>query len=191
MLWLKPFGFSNSQSLAVKKEYAQKHQLVTLSDLAKISSTLNIAAPPEFLMRPDAFPGLSQVYGLRFKKIIQVDPNLMYSAINNQKVELIAAFTNDGRLRGYNLITLKDDKNFYPSYHAAPVVRRAVLEAHPQIYSALACLFGSIDEEIMMKLNYKVDVEGMSPREVARQFLNSLEGNLTNATEPQKDRIGK
>ena len=62
---------------------------------------------------------------------MQVDPNLMYSAIENQKVDVIAAFTTDGKLQKHNLVTLKDDKEFYPPYHAAPVIREAILEHSP------------------------------------------------------------
>jgi osmoprotectant transport system permease protein len=171
LLWLEPFGFSNSQSLALKKDFAQKHQIYSLSDLNRISNDLKIAAPPEFLKREDGFPGLSKVYGLTFKKIMQVDPNLMYSAIENHKVDVIAAFTTDGKLQKHHLVTLKDDKEFYPPYHAAPVIREAVLKSHPEIGQALAPILGFINEEKMRDLNYLVDVEGFSPAEAARQFL--------------------
>ncbi len=174
LLWLEPFGFSNSQSLALKKDFAQKHHIRSLSDLARVSSYLKIAVPPEFLKRADGFPGLGKIYGLKFKEIIQVDPNLMYSAIENQKVDVLAAFTTDGKLQKHNLITLKDDKAFYPPYHAAPVIREASLTSHPEIRQALAPLFGLITEKAMTELNYKVDVEGLSPAETVRQFLEKF-----------------
>ena len=175
LLWLEPFGFLNSQSLAVKKDYAQKHHLKSLSDLKQISSNLTLAAPPEFLKRPDAFPGLNQAYGFNFKNIMQVDPNLMYAALDHQKVDVIAAFTTDGQLQKYNLLPLKDDKKFYPPYEAAPVIRQSALKAYPQIYNALTPLFGHITDEKMIEMNRKVDSEGLSPAEVARQFLSELE----------------
>lgn len=171
LIWLDPFGFSNSQSLAIERDFAQKRDIHTLSDLARISNDLSIAAPPEFLKRADGLPGLSKVYGFKFQRIMQVDPNLMYSAIENHKVDVIAAFTTDGKLEKYNLVTLKDDKKFYPPYQAAPVIREASLELHPEIRQALAPILGFITEEKMRDLNYKVDVEGLSPAEAARQFL--------------------
>jgi len=174
LLWLEPFGFSNSQSLALKKDFAEKHQIHSLSDLALISNDLRIAAPPEFLKRADGFPGLSKVYGLTFKKMMQVDPNLMYSAIENQKVEVIAAFTTDGKLQKHNLVTLKDDKEFYPPYYAAPVIRETILIAHPEIQQVLGPVLGFITEEKMTDLNYRVDVEGRSPAEAVRQFLSEF-----------------
>lgn len=171
LAWLKPFGFSNSQVLAINTEYAMRHQIRTLSDFSQVSHLLSIAAPAEFLKRRDGLPGLFQTYGLHFKNIIQVDPNLMYLAIKNKKVDVIAGFSTDGKLQKHNLLKLVDDKKFYPSYESAPIVRQSVLDTHPEIYYALSPLFGFIDQEKMMGLNYQVDVEGKSPKDVARQFL--------------------
>lgn len=174
LTWLSPFGFSNSQTLAITPDCAQRHQVKTLSDLKHISHTLTIACPPEFLKRPDALPGLLKVYGLRFKDIIQMDPNLIYTAIDNDKVDVVTAFSTDGKLQKYKLLVLKDDQHFYPSYEAAPIVRQATLALHPEIYPALVHLFGAINQKKMMELNYQVDVEGKSPKEVAHQFLEDI-----------------
>lgn len=171
LIWLNPFGFSNSQALAISRNYAERHQIRTLSDLVQLSQNLTIAAPPEFLKRPDGLPGLLKAYGLEFKNIIQVDPNLMYLAIKNKAVDVIAAFSTDGKLQKHNLITLVDDKQFYPSYEAAPVVRQAILKNHPEIAQAITPLLGIMSQETIRELNYQVDVEGKSPPEVVRQFL--------------------
>ncbi len=171
LLWLEPFGFSNAQSLAVERDFAEKYHLTSLSDLAKISPSLKIAAPPEFLKRPDAFLGLSQAYGLKFKHILQVAPNLMYAALENKKVEIVAAFTTDANLQKHDLVPLKDDKNFYPLYQAAPVLRAQTLLSYPYLSSILSPLLGLITEEKMRALNYKVEGEGLSPTEVVREFL--------------------
>lgn len=170
-VWLDPFGFSNSQTMAIHVDYAEQNQIKTLSELARTSHELNIAAPPEFLKRPDALPGLIKWYGLKFKKILQMEPNLMYAAIKNKKVDVIVAFSTDGKIQQSNLVSLVDDKNFYPSYEAAAVARQSLLDVHPEIYQALSPLFGGITHEKMMRLNYQVDVEGKSPSEVVQRFL--------------------
>ena len=171
LLWLEPFGFSNSQSLSVQKNCAEKYDITTLSDLGRISRHLTIAVPPEFLMRADGLPHLSKIYNLNFKKILQLDIGLLYTAIGHQKVDVIVSFTTDGKAEKYNLKILKDDKNFYPPYDAAPVIRKETLKTYPEIYKALKPLFGLITENIMKKLNYEVDVKGNSPKNVARAFL--------------------
>lgn len=174
LFWLPPFGFSNSQSLAIRKEDAKKYNIYTISDLSLHSKALKIAAPPEFLKRPDAFPGLKKAYELSFKKVMQVDPNLMYKAINYKKVDVIGAFTTDGNLQKYDLLVLKDDKGFYPPYQASPVVRKAVFESLPQLREVLALLEGKISQEKMTTLNALVDINGQSPAKVAKDFLAEL-----------------
>lgn len=174
LVWLKPFGFSNSQTLALKKDFAQAGHIASISDLAKVSKSLTLAAAPEFLKRPDAYPGLSQAYGLVFKKVIQIEPTLSYAALQNNYVDVIGANTTDGKLQKYHLILLKDDSGFYPSYEAAPIIRKETLKKNPQIYEAISPLLGLITQERIIQLNYQVDGAGKSPYDVAKAFLNDF-----------------
>jgi osmoprotectant transport system permease protein len=169
--WLAPYGFENSESLAVKEQFALVHHLVTLSDLATLSKKITIGVLSEFFVRPDGLPGLQTTYELSFKKIIQMQPALLYEAIKNDEVEAIEAFTTDGRTREYNLRILKDDKHFYPAYYAAPIVRTSVLKNHPEIVQALRPLANSINNKLMQDLNYLVDVKKKDPQQVAHDFL--------------------
>jgi osmoprotectant transport system permease protein len=116
LIWLKPFGFSNSQSLAVPKKFAQDYNITCITDLASLSSHLCLAAPPEFLKRKDGLLNLSRVYGLKFKNVLQIDISLLYRVLDHKDVDIIVAFTTDGKIKKYNLILLQDDKNFYPPY---------------------------------------------------------------------------
>ena len=169
--WLAPFGFNNSQTLAVTNQFAKQYQIQTLSQLVPYAPQLTLAAPAEFLKRSDAFPGLKRVYGFQFKNIRQMQPDLMYQAIKNNNVNVIEVFTTDARIKEYQLTALQDDKHFYPPYDAAPVIRDATLKAHPQIRQALAPLAGLINNQTMLQLNYQVDVLHQSPQQVARRFL--------------------
>ncbi|AIT62684.1 glycine betaine ABC transporter substrate-binding protein [Coxiella burnetii] len=171
LIWLNPFGFNNSQTLAVRADFAKQHRLKTLSDLAVISPRLTISAPAEFLKRPDALPGLKRVYGFRFKRVIQMQPDLIYQAIRNKDVNVIEVFTTDGRIPAYHLVPLEDDKHLYPPYYAAPVIREAFLKAHPEVEKALAPLAGLIDEKTMQHLNALVDIKHESPKKVVHDFL--------------------
>lgn len=128
LVWLAPFGFDNSESLAVTEQFAQQYQLVNLSDLNQVASQLTLATPAEFLKRPDGLPGLTRTYGFQFKKIVQMQPDLVYQAIQNKNVQVIEAFTTDGRIAEFQLRVLKDDKHFYPPYYAAPIIRNSTLK---------------------------------------------------------------
>ena len=171
LIWLQPFGFNNSQSLAVQESFAKTHHLKTLSELAILSPQLTVAAPPEFLKRPDGLPGLKKVYHFKFKKIIQMQPDLMYAAIKNNDVDVIEVFTTDGRISAYHLTVLEDNKRFYPPYYAAPVIRAAFLQAHPEVKKALAPLAGLINQQTMQYLNSLVDIQHETPEQVAHNFL--------------------
>ncbi|MBL8675820.1 MAG: hypothetical protein JNJ47_00085 [Alphaproteobacteria bacterium] len=170
--WLAPFGFSNSQSLAVRKDFAEANNLKCLSDLVPLSKNLNIAVPPEFLKRPDGLINLKKTYRFNFRNVIQVSPPLMYVTIQHQKAEIIASFTTDGKLRSANLIILKDDKNIYPSYQAAPVLREVIYLKYPQIEKALSPILGIMSEQKMIDLNSKIEEQGQSPSIVVREFLS-------------------
>ena len=171
LTWLPPFGFENSQTLAVRNDFAQQHNLATLSDLQSIASRMTVATPAAFLQRPDGMPGLKRVYHLNFRQVFIMQPNLMYAAIKNKDVDSILVFTTDGRIRAYHLKPLADNLHFYPPYYAAIVVRTEILRKHPEIEKALAPLFGAIDTKTMRRLNYAVDVQHQTPAYVAHHFL--------------------
>ena len=173
LIWLAPFGFNNSQMLATTQSFAQDHGMTNLSQLANMSGQLSIAAPPEFFKRADALPGLAKVYGFKFKKIFQVQLDLVYQSLKDKAVNVIEVFSTDGRIPAYHLTVLKDDKHFYKPYYAAPVIRSAILKSHPEIAEALKPLAGLIDEKTMRHLNYLVDVNHVSPEKVAHDFLQS------------------
>jgi len=96
---------------------------------------------------------------------------LKYPAILSGEVDVINAFSTDGLLKRYDMVILQDDKNFFPSYLAAPVVRNALLEIHPEVGESLKKLAGLIDETLMIDMNYQVDEEKKDPQMVAREFL--------------------
>jgi len=171
LIWLKPFGFSNAQTLAVRDAFAKQQHLRNLSDLAKISSQLSIAAPAAFIKREDALPALQRAYHFKFKQIIEMQPDLVYSAIDNKTVNVIEVFTTDARIQAYHLLPLLDNKHIYPPYYAAPVIREAVLKKHPEIRTALAPLAGLINEKTMRHLNAEVAIQHKTPKSVAHQFL--------------------
>lgn len=171
LTWLQPFGFTNKPTLAIIKDLADSHNIDTLSDLQPYAKDLVVSSTPESLKRPDQLPGLKEAYNLEFKKVIQVDPNLIYSSIQHGSADVIVACATDGRLKHYNLRTLRDDKNHYISYDAAPIIRQSVLHEHPEIQKALEPILGLISEKDIIDLNYQVDVEGLPPAKVAREFL--------------------
>ena len=169
--WLEPFGVNNAYTITVRKEEAEKHGWEKISDLKEHAADLRAGFEPEFIERPDGYPGMVETYGFDFKSVNEMDPGLMYKAIANGEVDVICAFATDGRIPAYNLKVLEDDMQFFPPYYAAPIVRDAVLEEHPEIAEALEPLGGLLDNETMQKLNFRVDEQHQDPRDIAREFL--------------------
>ncbi|MGH4050612.1 MAG: glycine betaine ABC transporter substrate-binding protein [Clostridium sp.] len=170
---LNPLGFNNTYVLAVRKDFASKNNLNTISDLAKISSTLKAGFTMEFANRPDGYPGVQKKYGLDFKSVKGVDAGLRYTALSNNETQVLDAFSTDGLLKKFDLKLLKDDKSFFPPYYAVPIVNADTLKKYPELKDVLNLLEGKITDDTMRALNYKVD-NGEQSRKVAEEFLRSI-----------------
>jgi len=174
--WLPPIGFNNTYAIAVRAEQAEEMGWLTISDLARASSGLRAGFTAEFAERPDGYPGLKNAYGLGFTKMLDLDPGLMYQALAEGQVDVICAFATDGRIAEYNLLTLRDDRSFFPPYDAAPVLRAEILRAHPELRDVLAAMAGTISDEEMRRMNRAVDVLSQDPATVARQWIRTQIG---------------
>lgn len=130
---------------------------------------------PEFKERSDGYPGLQEVYELDGLHVLEMNPNLMYSAVYNNRVDVISGYTTDGRVEAYDLRILEDDMAFFPPYDLAPVVHTATLEQYPQLQQVFGALDGLIDEEKMIELNSRVDQHGEYPPQVIRDFLSDTD----------------
>lgn len=168
---LEQMGFSNTYVLAVTQETANRYNLKSITDLAKVGYNLTAGTTFEFLNRQDGIPGLMEFYGFKFKNTIGLDSSPRYLAIVNKETDVVDAFSTDGLLQKFQLVTLKDDKNFFPPYYAVPVITREALEKYPEIEVIVEELGALLTDEIMRGLNYKVDEEQMEPQIVAREFL--------------------
>lgn len=171
ILWLDIYGFNDTYALAVKNEIAKKYNLNTYDDLAKVSNQLSFGAEYDFFEREDGYNGLKDTYGLKFKDTKEIDIGLKYEAIGNGQVDVINAFSTDGLLKEYDLKVLEDNKNFFPPYQAATLVREETLEKYPELRAVLDKLAGKISEDEMILMNFYVDKEKQDPQEVARDFL--------------------
>ncbi len=171
--WLSPLGFNNTYTLAVTDKVYQQYGVKTFSDLAKISENLVFGAEHEFFDRQDGYDGLVLKYSMKFKgEPRKMNVSLKYQAIGNEDMDVTDAFSTDGAIKQYNLKVLTDDMGFFPPYYAAPIIKNATLEKHPELEDILNALANVIDDAAMTDLNYKVDVEGKDVAKVAKEFLN-------------------
>lgn len=171
LVWLEPLGFENGYTLAITQETNEGLNAETYSDLVPVSNEMVFGGPHPFYERIDGYEAMVETYGYNFKETESLDPNIMYDALNEGEVDVIPAFTTDGRIARFNLVSTKDDKNFFPPYYAAPVVRQEVLDSHPKLEEIVNELGGKISEEEMSEMNAKVDLDGEDPEDVAKNFL--------------------
>ena len=167
---LKPMAYQNTYAVAVPKKIAQEYGLKTISDLKKVEGHLKAGFTLEFNDREDGNKGLQKVYGLHLQ-VSTMEPALRYQAIQSGDIQITDAYSTDAELARYDLVVLQDDKQLFPPYQGAPLMKEALLKKHPELEGILNQLAGKITAEQMSQMNYQVGVEGKSANQVARDFL--------------------
>ncbi|QQR91748.1 MAG: ABC transporter permease/substrate-binding protein [Myxococcales bacterium] len=171
---LCPLGFENSYGLALRKDQALRLGLQTISELSTLSESLSVSGDHEFFARPE-WERLREVYGLQFKQIRGMDSSLMYKAAANGSVDVIAAFTTDGRIDAFDLVLLRDDRQAFLPYDAIIMVNHALTDEAPGVVELLIGLCGSMNSEQMRRLNLSVDDGELEPEEAAKAFLDDMQ----------------
>ncbi|HEY8852330.1 MAG TPA: glycine betaine ABC transporter substrate-binding protein [Gemmatimonadaceae bacterium] len=172
--WLPPLGFQNTYAIAVTRQSATRYHLRTLSDLARESPHLTAGFTADFIGRSDGLVGLERVYGIRPRTVRPLAPAVKYQALASGAVDVIDGYSTDGLLSKYDLVTLVDDRHFFPPYEAAALVSGQLDQQSPAAIAALTLLSGRLDEQTMRKLNRRVEVDGEDVRRVASDELAAL-----------------
>jgi len=172
--WLPPLGFQNSYAIAVRRETAARYHLRTLSDLARESGHLVAGFTPDFIGRPDGLAGLARVYGVHPRAVRPLAPAVKYQALASGAVDVIDGYSTDGLLSKYELVTLADDKHFFPPYEGAAVVGTRMTRERPEAIAALTMLSGVLDESRMRVLNRRIEVDGEDVKRVAADALRDI-----------------
>jgi osmoprotectant transport system substrate-binding protein len=170
----EPLGFENTFAIVIRGEDAQHLHLRRMSELVPVAPKWRIGVGFEFLERSDGFRAWSERYGLHFAQQPSVmDLGLIYRALQDHKVDIVAGNSTDGVIDSLHLVILEDDRHYFPPYDAVPIVRRATLEKFPQLRGTLAELGGKITGSDMRHLNYLVDGEQRDVAAVVRDYRQS------------------
>ena len=171
---LKQMKFNNTYVMAVTQETAKKYNLKTISDLAKVGGSMTSGTVFEFTNREDGLSGLQKAYGFKMGKSLSLDGSPRYTALVNGEVDVIDAFSTDGLLKKFNLVTLEDDKKFFPPYYAIPIISSEKLAECPEVTEVLNELRPHLTQDVMIDLNYRVDELQQSPKKVSKDFLKEV-----------------
>jgi osmoprotectant transport system substrate-binding protein len=171
---LPSLGFNNTFAIVVRGEDARRLNLKTISDAAPHTREWRPGFGFEFMERPDGYQGLARVYGLAFAEPPRIlDLGLLYRALLEKQVDLVAGNSTDGLLSARDLIQLQDDQHYFPPYDAVPIARPETLARYPEVRAALLDLAGKINDQEMRRMNYAVDGEHRDAADVARDFLKA------------------
>lgn len=165
-----PLGFENNYALAMREADARANGIRRISDLVPHAPRLVIGGDYEFFGRPE-WPAIQDRYGLVFASRRTMDQSLMYQAAAQGDVDVISAFSTDGRITAFGLTVLEDDRTAIPPYDAVMLVSDRLQRDHPDVVDALRALVEAIDADEMRLMNQAVDDEGRSPASVAGDFL--------------------
>jgi len=182
LVWLNPANMNNTYAFAMQRKRAEAENISTMSQLVEKIEHIRQTDPDnnwmlgldlEFSGRSDGMKPLQKAYNMELDRpqIRQMDPGLVYNAIRDGFVEAGLVYATDGRVKGFDLKVLEDDKGFFPSYAVTPVVRQDTLDANPGLAEALNTLSGKLTNEAITTLNARVDIDHQTPQQVARDFL--------------------
>ena len=165
-----PLGLNNTFAIVIRGEDARRLQIRTISQAAAYSRQWRAGFGYEFMERPDGYAGLVKTYGLQFAQPPRImDLGLLYRALKDKQVDLVAGAATDGLIAALDLVVLDDDQHYFPPYDAVPIVRREAFNRQ-EVRSVLAELAGKITEEDMRKLNYALDGEHRDVTTVVTDF---------------------
>lgn len=179
ILCLGPLGFENAYGLAMKRSRAEALNITTIDDLARHARGLSIGGDFEFFGRPE-WEAIRETYRLDFAERQQYQSTFMYSAVDSGDVDVISAFTSDGRIAAYDLIVLDDPRQAIPPYDAVLLLSPQAA-ADPVILRALQPLISAIDDEAMREANRIVDVDGQSISAAAEYLREVIDDNRSPA----------
>jgi osmoprotectant transport system substrate-binding protein len=170
--WLDSLGFNNTFAMVIRGEDARRNTIATLSEAAAYATGWHLGVGYEFQQRPDGLQGLLKSYRLPLEGLPKtMDLGLLYQALEQGQVNMVAGNVTDGRLSVLDAVVLQDDKHYFSPYDCGLVVRADRLKDNPHLQQALAELSGQFTDVTMRKLNQQVDGEHRPVRNVAEQFL--------------------
>ncbi|HXD47100.1 MAG TPA: ABC transporter permease/substrate-binding protein [Pseudolabrys sp.] len=169
---LGSLGFENAYTLAMSRRQADALGIHSLADLAAKGGGLTIASDYEFFARPE-WKAVRDAYGLRFRQQRTMQPDFMYRAVAAGEIDVISAYSSDGQIAQYDLVTLDDPKHVFPPYDAILLV--APKRVHDdKLIAALKPLVGAIGVEVMREANLRGAQGDTTPDAVAQWLAGKI-----------------
>lgn len=164
-----PLGFSNDFAILVRGDVARKNNLKTISDAVPFAKNWQAGFGQDFMSRADGYAGFAKAYGFNFaRQPREMDLSLTYRALAAGELDIIAGNSTDGLISALDLVQLEDDRRYFPPYQAVFIGRKEKIGALTDVFQKLN---EAISTDEMRRLNYEVDGNKRSPREVAEGWI--------------------
>lgn len=177
LLWLTPTQLNSTYTLMMRRPDSEQYGIRSISDLAahvrQAPDHLFFAIDVEFDTRPEGLSMLQQAYGFTVPpyRVVYLNRSDLYAAVRDSRVDVAMGYATDGRIPAYGLVNLEDDRNFFPVYTAAPVIRQEVAHRHPEVVDQLNQLTPRLTESAVMRLTYFAEVEQREIDDIAHRWL--------------------
>lgn len=174
LTWLEPIPFNDTYTLLMRRTESERTGITSLSELANAIAagrTIRIAVDAEFYERPDGLKAMLSHYGFPETDIVRLDAGLIYKALTEGAIDVGMGYSTDGQIPAFDLVPLRDDRNFFPAYNPAAVVRLELLARQPGVRDVLERLNRHLDATTIRRLNAEVNLSHRDPRKVARRWL--------------------
>lgn len=174
--WLDYAEANDGQGLFVSRKVSDEYGITNISQLQANADKLRFCSQGEFDEREDGIPGLEKLYGkFNWKSSKIYDNGLKWEVVDNDEADCATAYTTEARLTETDkFVLLEDDKNMWPPYNLAPIVRNEVLTQYPEIEEILNGVSGTLDTQTVTQLNARVDIEGEEYEDVAAEYYQSI-----------------
>jgi osmoprotectant transport system substrate-binding protein len=171
LVWLTPSELNDSSCIVMSKSTADRLGIKNLSDMNKNASELKLADFQGWSEREDNLIAMNRLYGdFNFKELVQIDAGLKYAALESDEVQVIPGLTTEPQLLDPKFVIVEEDIKVWPPYYMAPIIRQDVLDDNPGIDGVLNKVSAAVDNEIIISLISKVDIDGEEYEDVAKEF---------------------
>lgn len=171
MVLLKPMAYNNTYAVGVTQKFASENNITKISDLARVKDKAKVGFTREFVDREDGYKGMKKLYNFEFSSVKEFEPKLRYVAVQSGDINVIDAYSTDSELEQYHMTVLEDDKNLFPPYQGAPLMRSETLKKYPKLEQILNKLHNKVTDDEMRKMNFEVGVNGKKAYDVAKEYL--------------------
>ncbi len=176
IVWLPYAEYQSTYCIPARREIAEKYNLETISDLVeqiKKGEKIRLAGFQEWVERSDGLQHVEEVYDFEYPRD-QVSMLAMFMGLEAMKegeVDVCISNTIEPRIKAYDLVVLEDDKNCFPVYNPAPLVKQEIIDAYPELEEVMQKLTDELTEDAINDMCAAVDVDKKSVEQVAKDFL--------------------